>query len=111
MADIDLLKLAELINAELSRKNEMTAGGLLIEAKKRCPRGQWLSWLKANVSCSAGTARAYMKRSQEGVRMELRPPLNYEGGVVVPRVMIGPDVKLKPRLVIGPDAELLPRRR
>ena len=37
------------------------AGKMLIEVKEAVPHGQWLPWLKNNVSMSKRTAQAYMK--------------------------------------------------
>jgi N6-adenosine-specific RNA methylase IME4 len=62
--------LAHRINAEhqqvegalqTSLEHARTAGELLVEAKARCPHGQWLPWLKAAVRFSEATAQRYMQ--------------------------------------------------
>ena len=39
------------------------AGELLIEAKARCPHGNWQAWLEENFEGSVRTAQAYMREA------------------------------------------------
>jgi ParB-like chromosome segregation protein Spo0J len=72
MADIvpTLVDLAARINeehqlAETAFREGLThakaAGELLLQAKAKCQHGEWLPWLKANVSFSERTARNYIR--------------------------------------------------
>jgi hypothetical protein len=42
----------------------LKAGQLLLAAKRRVPRGQWLAWLKKNVRISPRTAQRYVRLLQ-----------------------------------------------
>ena len=41
--------------------NGIRVGQLLLEAKTKVPHGQWLPWLRANVTFSDRTAQSYMR--------------------------------------------------
>ncbi|MCZ6652965.1 MAG: DUF3102 domain-containing protein [Planctomycetota bacterium] len=68
--EADLRQLAKRINeehAECERalkdglQHAVEAGKLLIEAKKQCEHGKWLSWIKENCEFSPRTAQGYMR--------------------------------------------------
>jgi Protein of unknown function (DUF3102) len=80
-ADADLKHLAAQINEKhqaceqalrASVQHALDAGRLLIEAKKRVGHGNWLPWLKANVSVSARTAQAYLKLAKDWPAVEAK---------------------------------------
>ena len=47
-------------------ESAIKAGGLLLEAKKTVAHGQWLPWLRANITFSERTAQAYMRVARRG---------------------------------------------
>jgi hypothetical protein len=74
-----LAELAGRINAEhtealaaarASLTHARNAGQLLLEAKKQCGHGQWLSWLKDHVRFSKRTAQAYMRVAERWGELE-----------------------------------------
>ncbi len=83
MADIapNLTQLAEWINTEhvsaltdarAALEHAGRAGELLAGAKAQCQHGQWLPWLKANVSFSERTAQAYMRVAKRWPELEAK---------------------------------------
>jgi hypothetical protein len=64
--------LAARINEEIRAglQHAKNVGDLLVEAKKQCPHGQWLPWLKKNVNLSERTAQAYMRVAKHWERLE-----------------------------------------
>jgi len=53
-------------------KHARSAGEALLRAKKKCPHGKWLPWLKANFKGSARTGRAYMQISERWPAIEAK---------------------------------------
>jgi hypothetical protein len=79
----NLAQLAEQINAEhasalsaarTALEHARRAGQLLAEAKKQCPHGQWLPWLKANVSFSERTAQKYLRLAERWEELTAKAP-------------------------------------
>jgi hypothetical protein len=77
-----LSDLAAKINAEHQRalsaartalEHARRAGELLTEAKAQCQHGQWLPWLKANVSFSERTAQNYMRVATRWEELQANP--------------------------------------
>ena len=54
----------------------LTIGGLLAEAKKQIPHGEWLPWLKNEVSMSERSAQKYMKAADFAAKYELGADLD-----------------------------------
>jgi hypothetical protein len=54
----------------------LTIGGLLAEAKKQIPHGEWLPWLKSEVSMSERSAQKYMKAADFAAKYELGADLD-----------------------------------
>jgi hypothetical protein len=77
----DLAALAARINAEHQEAegamraglaHAKNAGELLLEAKRRCPHGRWLPWLRANVRFGERTAQAYMRVARRWGELEAK---------------------------------------
>jgi hypothetical protein len=54
----------------------LTIGGLLAEAKKQIPHGEWLPWLKSEVSMSERSAQKSMKAADFAAKYELGADLD-----------------------------------
>ena len=70
VTQLSLPDLAKQINAEYrlceaamqsGLQHALQAGRLLIEAKKLCPHGAWLTWIRDNFEGSSRTAQSYMQ--------------------------------------------------
>jgi len=75
MGDNSLPELAARIRAEHAAvgdamKHAIVAGELLIEAKEKVARGDWLMWLKDNCRLSERTAQTYMRIARELGKLE-----------------------------------------
>jgi hypothetical protein len=77
----ELLDLAGLIRREHDQCREamkaglqhaIAAGLLLIEAKARCPKGAWQSWVTESCAMSARTAQAYMHVARHREQLEAK---------------------------------------
>ena len=55
-----------------SRNSGLALGGLLIKAKATVPHGQWLPWLRQNITFSERTAQGYMRIAQRSSRLQIR---------------------------------------
>src|ERR1700678_1472142 len=53
-----------------SIEHALTAGELLIEAKKLVPHGQWLPWLEKHCEMSSRTAQLYMRVAKNRAEIE-----------------------------------------
>jgi len=95
---IDAEHTLALRSAESAIEHALGAGRLLLEAKARLGRGDWLEWLRASVNVSERQAQRYMRaaanatrvsdsRSLRGLLAELatpRPPTQPEPASIVP---------------------------
>ena len=77
-----LVHLAKQINAEheageaalrKGAEHYLKAGQKLLEAKARCKRGEWLPWLRENISFSQRTVSTYMQLVRLAATSNLSP--------------------------------------
>src|SRR6185312_16642582 len=54
----------------------LNIGRLLAEAKEKIPHGEWLSWLKIEISMSERSAQKYIKATDFAVKYELGADLD-----------------------------------
>lgn len=73
--------------AETAVQKAIRIGELLTEQKKLCKRGQWLSWLEANVQFHRSLANRYMVIYIGRVKLECRDVSTFEEAyrIIVPK--------------------------